>query len=91
VYAGWLLVGGEAIPAAISVGTNPTFDGTERTVEAYAIDRSGLELYGRHVAVDFLARLRGMERFDSMDTLVKRMHQDVDEARALLGVAPHEG
>ena len=85
VYAGWLIVDGETMPAAISVGTNPTFDGTERTVEAYAIDRVGLELYGKHAAVDFRARLRGMERFDSMDALIKRMHQDVDEARTLLG------
>src|SRR2546421_8140123 len=59
VYAGWLHVQGEAMPAAISVGTNPQFDGTERTVEAYAIDRVGLDLYGLHVAVDFLAYIRG--------------------------------
>jgi riboflavin kinase/FMN adenylyltransferase len=89
VYAGWLLAKTdkaqlETMPAAISVGTNPTFDGTQRTVEAYAIGRTGLDLYDQHVAVDFLARLRGMERFDSMEELVKRMHQDVDEASALL-------
>jgi riboflavin kinase/FMN adenylyltransferase len=58
VYAGWLHAQGEAMPAAISVGTNPQFDGTERTVEAYAIDRVGLDLYGLHVAVDFLAFAR---------------------------------
>ncbi len=84
VYAGWLVVGGQALPAAISVGTNPTFDGTQRTVEAYAIGRTDLELYGEHVAVDFLARIRGQEKFDSMESLVKRMNQDVEEAQALL-------
>ena len=87
VYAGWLLADGETMPAAISVGTNPTFDGTQRTVEAYAIGRVGLDLYDQHVAVDFLARLRGMERFDSMEELVKRMHRDVEEASALLADA----
>lgn len=92
VYAGWLLADTdegvrETMPAAISVGTNPTFDGTERTVEAYAIGRTDLDLYDQHVAVDFLARLRGMERFDSMEELVKRMHQDVEEASALLADA----
>src|SRR6185312_9261809 len=56
VYAGWLVVDGEPLPAAISVGTNPTFAGTARTVEAYAIGRTDLELYGKYVAVDFLAR-----------------------------------
>ncbi|MBS2966489.1 bifunctional riboflavin kinase/FAD synthetase [Actinocrinis puniceicyclus] len=88
VYAGWLVVSGEPLPAAISVGTNPTFDGTARTVEAYAIGRTDLELYGEHVAVDFLARLRGQERFESLQELVKRMNQDVEEALRLLAAAP---
>ncbi|WP_405013267.1 bifunctional riboflavin kinase/FAD synthetase [Kitasatospora sp. NBC_01539] len=83
VYAGWLTADGERMPAAISVGTNPTFDGTARTVEAYAIDRVGLDLYGMHVAVDFLAYLRGMEKFDSIDALLERMADDVKQAREL--------
>lgn len=83
VYAGWLTAEGERMPAAISVGTNPTFDGTARTVEAYAIDRVGLDLYGLHVAVDFLAYLRGMEKFDSIDALLDRMADDVKRAREL--------
>ncbi|MFD7902096.1 bifunctional riboflavin kinase/FAD synthetase [Kitasatospora sp. NPDC059747] len=83
VYAGWLTADGERMPAAISVGTNPTFDGTARTVEAYAIDRVGLDLYGLHVAVDFLAYLRGMEKFDSIEALLVRMADDVKQAREL--------
>ncbi|WP_055590244.1 bifunctional riboflavin kinase/FAD synthetase [Streptacidiphilus griseoplanus] len=83
VYAGWLTAAGERMPAAISVGTNPTFDGTTRTVEAYAIDRVGLDLYGLHVAVDFLAFLRGMEKFDTIDDLLARMADDVKQAREL--------
>jgi riboflavin kinase/FMN adenylyltransferase len=70
-------------PAAISVGTNPTFDGQDRVVEAYALDRDDLELYGAHVAVDFAARLRGMERFDSPAALAEQMRRDVDQARAI--------
>jgi riboflavin kinase/FMN adenylyltransferase len=70
--------------AAISVGTNPTFDGRRRVVEAYALDRDDLDLYGVHVAVDFAARLRGMVRFDSVDALVEQMHADSAEARALI-------
>ena len=84
VYAGWLHVAETTYPAAISVGTNPTFDGRARSVEAYALDRTDLDLYGRHVAVDFVTRLRGMERFDSVDDLVRRMAEDVDRARAVL-------
>jgi riboflavin kinase/FMN adenylyltransferase len=83
VYAGWLTADSELMPAAISVGTNPTFDGTARTVEAYAIDRVGLDLYGLHVSVDFLAYLRGMEKFDSIEALLDRMADDVKQAREL--------
>ena len=90
VYAGWLATldetGLEAQrwPAAISVGTNPTFDGQHRVVEAYALDRDDLDLYGAHVAVDFAARIRGMARFDSVDELIAQMRIDIDQARALV-------
>jgi len=90
VYAGWLMLladGGaeaERWPAAISVGTNPTFDGQERSVEAYALDRDDLDLYGAHVAVDFSARLRATVKFSSVDDLVTQMRIDVDDARRLL-------
>ncbi|MDT3400201.1 bifunctional riboflavin kinase/FAD synthetase [Streptomyces sp. B1866] len=84
VYAGWLTALGETMPAAISVGTNPQFEGTERTVEAYVIDRVGLDLYGLHVAVDFLAYLRGQETFDSIEGLLERIASDVKRARELV-------
>jgi riboflavin kinase/FMN adenylyltransferase len=89
VYAGWLTsldLDGTAIsrwPAAISVGTNPTFGAGDRTVEAYALDRDDLDLYGTHAAIDFAARLRGTERFDSVEALVTQMHEDVRQARAV--------
>lgn len=91
VYAGWLLTlnsdGTEAErwPAAISVGTNPTFtDVVERTVEAYALDRDDLDLYGVRAAIEFSDRLRGNVRFDSVEDLIGQMRADVDEARRLL-------
>ncbi len=90
VYAGWLasldLEGTQTSrwPAAISVGTNPTFGEGERTVEAYALDRDDLDLYGVHACIDFAARLRGSERFDTVDALVAQMHEDVSQARSLL-------
>jgi riboflavin kinase / FMN adenylyltransferase len=90
VYAGWLVSldadGGERErwPAAISVGTNPTFDGRERTVEAYALDRDDLDLYGTHMAADFVTRIRGQARFDSVPELVGQMRHDVDAARGIL-------
>jgi riboflavin kinase/FMN adenylyltransferase len=112
VYAGWLssLAPDGAVterwPAAISIGTNPTFaapvleapvlgepvlggsvlggsvlEANERTVEAYALDRDDLDLYGAHVAVDFATRLRPTLKFASVDELITQMHQDVAESR----------
>ncbi|WP_151775539.1 bifunctional riboflavin kinase/FAD synthetase [Streptomyces abyssomicinicus] len=87
VYAGWLNVAGESMPAAISVGTNPQFDGTERTVEAYAIDREGLDLYGMHASVDFLAFVRGQAKFATLDDLLEAMARDVGRCRELVAAA----
>ena len=70
--------------AAISVGTNPQFDGVDRTVEAYAIDRVDLDLYGLHVAVEFLAYVRGMLKFDSIDDLLVAMAADVKRSSELI-------
>lgn len=85
VYAGRVVVDGQSHDAAISVGTNPTFDGTERRVESYLMDvPEGIDLYDRDVRVEFVQRLRGMENFDSVDALVTQMHDDVAEARDVL-------
>lgn len=86
VYAGWLIrVSGARSKAAISVGTNPTFDGETRRVEAYVIDEGhDLELYDEHVVVEFAHLLRGMERFGDVDALVAQMTRDVEQARAKL-------
>lgn len=91
VYAGRLTVldgpdAGDSHPAAISVGTNPTFDGErERRVESYVLDRTDLRLYGRTVEVAFVERLRGMVRFDSVDDLLEAMAGDVARTRQILG------
>ena len=90
VYAGWVTrLDGDSPrwPAAISVGTNPTFDGVERRVEAYVLDRDDLELYDVEIAVDFYARLRGQVKYAGREALIKQMHADVEEARHLLHAA----
>lgn len=89
VYAGWLTLldqpGSEPLPAAISVGTNPTFEGDrERRVEAHVLGRTDLELYDEPVEVSFLARIRGMVTFDDVDDLVETMAQDVVRTREML-------
>jgi len=82
VYAGWLVrADGSRWPAAISVGTNPTFDGVDRRVEAYALDVE-FDLYGERITIEFAERLRGMERFAGVEALVAQMRQDVEAVRA---------
>lgn len=93
VYAGWLTrqvadaPAGVFLPAAISVGTNPQFDGVQRTVEAHVLGRSDLNLYGEKIAVSFVKRLRGMKKFDSVEELLAQMDEDIREAASVLGVA----
>ncbi|GAB6940188.1 bifunctional riboflavin kinase/FAD synthetase [Isoptericola variabilis] len=72
------------LPAAISVGTNPTFDGVERRVEAYVLDRDDLDLYGETVVLELVERLRPTLRFDGIEPLIEQMHADVARARDLL-------
>lgn len=93
VYAGWLVRGeiahgfdgDELLPAAISIGTNPTFtDVHERRVEAYVLDRTDLDLYGEYVALDFHARIRGTVKFDGVEPLLAAMAADVNAVRTLL-------
>jgi riboflavin kinase/FMN adenylyltransferase len=73
-----------ALPAAISVGSNPTFEGRHRSVEAFLLDFDA-DLYGQNLGVEFVHRLRGMVKYDSVQALVEQMHADVAETRRLLG------
>lgn len=84
VYAGWFITqSGERYMTAVSVGTNPTFSGRARTVEAFVLDLDA-DLYGQHVAVDFVVRLRGQEKFDSVEDLIEAIGRDTDKARTVL-------
>lgn len=87
VYAGWLHDHDTGIryPAAVSVGTNPTFDDVlVRQVEAHVLDEDALDLYDHDVTVEFTSRLRGMVAFEGIDALMDQMSADVAAARALL-------
>jgi riboflavin kinase/FMN adenylyltransferase len=84
VYAGWLSVGSERWPAAISIGTNPTFPGVRgRQVEAYALDKTDLELYDLEATIEFGFRLRDTLKFDGLEPLLEQMKKDCDQAREL--------
>ncbi len=84
VYAGWLTVGINFWPAAISIGTNPTFEGDRgRQVEAYALDQQGLDLYDKNASIEFGWYLRPTLKFDGLDPLLEQMKKDCDKAREL--------
>ena len=84
VYAGWLTVGINYWPAAISIGTNPTFAGERaRQVEAYALDQEGLDLYDKSASIEFGWRLRDTLKFDGLEPLLVQMKLDCDQARSL--------
>ena len=84
IYAGWLTVGINFWPAAISIGTNPTFEGDRgRQVEAYALDQQGLDLYDKAASVEFGWYLRPTLKFNGLDELLIQMKKDCDEARRL--------
>jgi riboflavin kinase/FMN adenylyltransferase len=86
VYAGWLVTpDGVHHKSAISVGVNPTFDDVEfRQVEAYVLDETGLDLYGQHVVVEFVDRIRGMVAFQGIPALIEQMTDDVARTRLIL-------
>ncbi len=86
IYAGWYTrQGGERHPAAISLGRRPTFYETAHAslLEAHLLDFDG-DLYDERARVAFVARLRGEERFDSVEALIEQMRRDCDEARQVL-------
>jgi len=92
VYAGWLTrldlapdAPDRTLPAAVSIGTNPTFDTLDRrTVEAYVLDRTDLDLYDERVMVEFVAHIRPTLRFESIEELCAAMAKDVDRCREIL-------
>ena len=72
-------------PAVSSLGTRPTVNGTDPLLEVHLFDFDG-DLYGQHLDVDFVARLRDEQKFESLDALVAQMNRDAAAARALLGI-----
>ena len=85
IYAGHLRIEPDGPPmmAAISIGTNPTFSGKERRVEAFVLDYDG-DLYGENVSLDFVERLRPTERYTTLEALVEQIGRDVVRTRELL-------
>jgi riboflavin kinase/FMN adenylyltransferase len=85
IYAGYTYCDGKRHPSAISLGNRPTFDGEQLLLESYLLDFAG-DLYGTEVEVEFVEHLRDQEKFDSVEELIVRIHEDVKGTRAALRV-----
>jgi riboflavin kinase / FMN adenylyltransferase len=91
VYAGWLVrldlpedAVDRVLPCAVSIGTNPTFDGQERRVEGYVLDRTDLDLYGERICYELVRRLRPTVRYEGIGPLIAQMNTDVAQCREIL-------
>ena len=87
IYAVWATIDGQRLKAAASLGVRPTFGGGERRLEAFILDFEG-DLYGDHVRVEFVRRLRDELRFESADALSQQIAKDVEETRRVLSERP---
>lgn len=87
IYATRAFVDGEAYMAATSIGTRPTFDGKERTIEAFLLAFDS-NLYNKVLRLEFVQRLRDELKFDSVEALLKQMRIDVEQTRTLLEANP---
>jgi riboflavin kinase/FMN adenylyltransferase len=83
IYAGRVVLAGKRLASAISVGTNPTFEGRERRVEAFILDFDD-DIYGEEIGVEFTARVRGQERYDRLEDLIAQIGRDVERTRELV-------
>lgn len=84
VYAGYVNVAGDRLPAAISVGTNPQFEGNTQRVEAYVLDRDDLDLYGAKIGVEFVELVRPQAVFDSLEGYLEQIAIDVVDIAQML-------
>jgi riboflavin kinase/FMN adenylyltransferase len=84
VYAGRVVLDGATYPVAISVGVPPSFPEATDILEAHVLDFRG-DLYGRTITLEFLARIRALERFESLPTLAAAIRQDVEHVRRITG------
>jgi riboflavin kinase/FMN adenylyltransferase len=85
VYAGYLYADGIRYPAAHSVGTNDSVAEVPRLLESHVIGRDDLDLYDKVVTCEYVAKVRGWAKFDSLEALVDQIAKDVAVAAQLVG------
>ncbi len=90
IYAARALLGKREVPAAVSVGTRPTFGPGDLLVEAFLLDFEG-DLYGRYIELLFEKRLRDEAAFGAIPDLVRQMESDVEQVRTFFGAPESPG
>ena len=83
VYAVFAWLGHRRLPAVVNIGVRPTFEVNVRAVEAHLLDFSE-DIYGKELTVEFVERIRGEQRFESLDALVAQIGEDIGVARTVL-------
>jgi riboflavin kinase/FMN adenylyltransferase len=87
VYAGRCMIDHTTYPAAISIGTLPTFDGKLRQIEAHLIGFEG-DLYGRKISVDVIDWIRDQRKFDGLESLKRQLARDIGESKERFKLDP---
>lgn len=87
IYAAYAHLDDHVMKAAVSIGTNPTFDGHDRTIEPFILDFDD-NLYGKTLRLEFVQRLRDQIKFDSVEALLDQIDRDVADTREILESAP---
>lgn len=87
VYAVCAHLGERSYEAVTNIGVRPSFDNGQRTIEAHLLDFDA-DIYGQVLSLEFVERLRGETRFDSVEGLIRQIKRDVEQARDVLRTAP---
>ena len=82
-YAVWAIVDGHRMPAMMNIGTRPTFEGKQQTLEVHILSAVG-NLYGQKMTVEFVSRLRAEQRFDTREALIVQLELDKQKTEDIL-------
>ena len=84
VYAVWAIIGDERLAAMMNIGTRPTFQGKQQTLEVHILNNKVGDIYGQPLTVEFMARLRSERRFNTREALMEQLRQDREETLSCL-------
>lgn len=90
IYYGWSMLKGKSYPAVISVGWNPFYQNSKKTVEAHLLQKME-DFYGERIKVSLLGYLRQETNFKSVDELISCIHSDISKTKIYLAITDAVG